>query len=88
MKGLPCQSAEDSRLRPKITAHQFDPVARSLRTQQRIPASIPGSELQPMFHPEQPPSNMQSPELVTITCRQWHSLTPHEETYECSLERR
>ncbi|GLY33974.1 hypothetical protein Kisp02_73390 [Kineosporia sp. NBRC 101731] len=57
MKGLSCQSAEDSRLRPKITAHQFDPVARSLRTQQRIPIRDPADELQPMFHPEQPPHN-------------------------------
>jgi hypothetical protein len=73
---------------PKFTAHQCYPVARSLRTQQRIPIRDPADELQPMFHPEQPPSIVQSPELVTVTCRQWHSLTPHEEMYECSLERR
>jgi hypothetical protein len=37
------------------------PMARSLRTQQRIPTPNPGSESQPMFHPEQPPQYQASP---------------------------
>lgn len=92
MKGLSCQSSSSpSRTHPpKFTAHQVpiarNPVARSLRTQQRITRSNPGTSANRCSTLSSHPTT--SSPMIGAVIVQVVALPHAAQAARCSLERR